>query len=134
MLSLAQRLAARIEQLDTVEDGDGFILGSAVGARISSYTGPHGWNSDAGHVVPSAEPLLLRVAEEVESVFDRLPPDMQRRLHDEFLDKHLDFVEEPTMANLIAMATVVDSVARLYVATLLSSDGDETLLDFGESF
>lgn len=124
MLSLAQRLAARIEQLDDWEDGGGVILDRQAGAHITSYTGPRAWNAGAGHEPPSAVPLLLRLRKEVVATFNTLPRAHTDPIRSDFTSRCKAFDAEPSMRALIHLAAPVDVLVRLYPNIELKYDID----------
>ena len=116
MLSLAQRLAARLEELDDWDDGGGIILDREAGGRITSYTGTHAWNAGAGHVGPPPGPMLRIVRDEIRRQFASIPSKRQAALRDVFIARLNAFDQNPSMRSLIAFAEVVDRVQPLYAS------------------
>ena len=117
MLSLPQRLAARISKDDAWDSGGGFVLDYQAGAHISSYTGPRGWNSGAGHDPPSSKNVLLAVREEIVQVYASLSIPQRRSISEQFMAADTAFVQQPNMSALIRLASVIDRIHTLF-ATL----------------
>jgi hypothetical protein len=114
MLSLPQRLAARISELDTWDDGGGIILDYEAGAHVVSYNGSHAWNAGAGHEGPVINPVLQKVRDEVVGAFQTLPPATSIQVQSAFRNSCREFDQNPCMRSLIVLAGLVDRFTPLY--------------------
>jgi hypothetical protein len=99
----------QVEDLDDWDDGDGFVLATDAGARITSYTGTHGWNSGAGHGPPSIAPVLRLVFDMIERIHQTSRS--VRGSNSDVEKRASEFETGPTLNALVAYAEAVERLS-----------------------